>query len=79
MDLQTVTMDRDKARRAFLDYRAAVRERHDEEDEQIMRVYKFLAGAEGRQVLELSKTMRLGGTTQRRIKFWNDEDRKSVV
>lgn len=37
MDLQTIEMPRSEARAAFLDYRRAVRERHNAEDEAIMR------------------------------------------
>lgn len=61
MELATIDMPVDEARKAFEEYRAAVRERHDEEDEQIMRGYKVLA--EGQQVLNLPKTLKAGGVT----------------
>ncbi len=59
MDLATITMPEQKAREKFLEYRRAVRARHDDEDEQIMRGYKALAS--GRRVIELSKTIAAGG------------------
>lgn len=61
MELNTITMERNRARRAFLDYRRAVRERHDREDEQIMRGYRALA--RGQQLIRLSDTLRAGGST----------------
>lgn len=62
MDLQTIEMERPKARRAFLDYRKAVRERHNAEDEEIMRGYRELAA--GRTLLHLSQTMSAGGVSE---------------
>lgn len=63
MDLQAVTMDRQKAREAFLEYRDAVRIRHDEEDAQIMRGYRALA--QGKQVINLRETIAAGGVDER--------------
>lgn len=63
MDLSTIVMDRKAAREAFLDYRRAVRERHNAEDEQIMRGYRELA--RGSQLISLNETMRLAGTDER--------------
>lgn len=60
MDLATIEMPIDEAQQAFEEYRAAVRERHNEEDEQIMRGYRVLA--KGKQVLNLPKTLKAGGT-----------------
>lgn len=40
MNLATIEVDENTARRAFLDYRGAVRERHNAEDEMIMRGYR---------------------------------------
>jgi hypothetical protein len=54
-------MDRGPAREAFLEYRRSVRERHDAEDEQIMRGYRELA--RGRQLIRLSEAIVAGGTT----------------
>jgi hypothetical protein len=62
MQLEQITMDKDKARKAFLEYRGAVRERHDAEDEQIMRGYRALA--RGHQVINLPKTILAGGLTE---------------
>ena len=63
MELQTIEMERPAAREKFLEYRQAVRRRHVEEDAQIMRGYRQLAA--GRQVLQLSETLRAGGVTTR--------------
>jgi hypothetical protein len=59
MDLATIDMPADEAQQLFEEYRAAVRERHDEEDEQIMRGYRTLA--KGQQVLNLPQTIKAGG------------------
>lgn len=66
MELQTITApgdteqeQRQSARKAFLEYRAAVRERHNEEDAQIMRGYRALS--QGKQLLHLTDTIRAGG------------------
>lgn len=78
MELATITMDRKPAREAFLAYRKSVRERHDQEDEQIMRGYRALA--RGQQLIRLSDTLRAGGSeevsfpsrrwTDRRLETW---------
>jgi hypothetical protein len=62
MDLATITMDRTAARKAFLEYRAAVRDRHDAEEEQIMRGYRALA--QGRQLLNLREAIAAGGVDE---------------
>ncbi len=66
MELATITMPgRTKpeqlhaARKAFLEYRAAVRDRHNEEDAQIMRGYKALS--QGKQLIHLTDTIKAGG------------------
>lgn len=61
MDLTTITMDKAEARRRFLEYRNSVRQRHNAEDEQIMRGYRALAN--GRQVIDICATLRKGGMT----------------
>lgn len=66
MNLATIEMDRNVARRAFLDYRAAVRERHDEEDRAIMTGYRALS--RGQQLIRLSDTLRAGGTETKTIR-----------
>lgn len=63
MELSTITLDRNAARKAFLEYRTAVRERHNAEDEAIMRGYRELS--RGRQLLKLSETIRAGGFDER--------------
>jgi hypothetical protein len=62
MELATIEMERPKARQAFLDYRRAVRERHNAEDEAIMRGYRALAA--GKQLIRLDETLVAGGTTE---------------
>ena len=59
MNLQTITMDKNEARKAFLDYRRAVRERHSDEDVQIMRGYRAMC--KGLHVIELNATMQAAG------------------
>lgn len=63
MDLATMTMERGEARKAFAEYRGAVRDaRHaemTEADQAIMRGYKALA--RGNQVISMVETMRAGG------------------
>lgn len=59
MDLSTITMPRSEARAKFLEYRRAVKERHDAEDEAIMRGYKALAA--GSQLIRLADTISAGG------------------
>ena len=61
MQLDTIKMDRNEARRAFLEYRAAVRDRHDHEDEAIMRAYR--AASRGAQLIRLSEVLAAGGLT----------------
>lgn len=63
MELATITMPKDEARKAFLEYRTAVRERHNDEDQAIMRGYKWLS--EGKQVLSLRETMSTGGLDEK--------------
>lgn len=59
MDLHEITMDRQLAREAFLDYRRAFREEGAAIDGELMRGYKELAA--GRQLIRLSETIRAGG------------------
>lgn len=59
MDLNTITMEKPKARQAFLDYRKAVREGGGTEDQAIMRGYRELA--KGTQLISLSETIAAGG------------------
>lgn len=56
----TITMDRNKAREAFLDYRRSVRERLTAEDERIMAGYKALS--QGQQLINLREVISAGGT-----------------
>lgn len=59
MDVQTITMDRGPALEAFREYRDAVRLRHDDEDEAIMRGYRELA--RGGRLVRLDDVLRAGG------------------
>jgi hypothetical protein len=70
MNLATIEIDKDKAKEAFQSYREAVRERHDAEDEQMMRAYR--EAAKGSPLIRLSEAMAAGGATTMRY------DRKSV-
>lgn len=60
MQLATIDMDRSEARKAYLEYRDEIRQRHDTELEQIMAGYRALA--RGHQVIDLVATLRAGGT-----------------
>jgi hypothetical protein len=59
MNLSTINVDRQQAREAFLHYRRAVRERHNREDQLLMRGYRALS--QGRQVIDLKQTISAGG------------------
>jgi hypothetical protein len=63
MELATIDMPVEEAQSAFEEYRAAVRERHNEEDAAIMRGYRVLA--RGQQVLRLSSTVRAGDVEEK--------------
>jgi hypothetical protein len=58
-------MEPDAARKAFLEYRQAVRSRHNEEDATIMRGYKELAA--GHQVLHLHDVMKAAGVDEKNL------------
>jgi hypothetical protein len=89
MDLATIEMAKPKARQAFLEYRAALREGHVEHeretvkkrlaevDEAVMRGYRELA--RGRQLLQLSETLRAGGLTDVPSRRWDYTDRRSYA
>lgn len=62
MDLQPMLMERDAARRAFLEYRDAFRSQHAALDGELMRGYKALA--EGSALIRLSETIRKGGADE---------------
>lgn len=73
MQLDTITMDRHAARKAFLEYRDAIRsDRHDQlrkEDEQIMRAYR--EAAKGVSLIRLSDALAAGGTQQIEVAWTN--------
>jgi hypothetical protein len=59
MNISTITMDTDKAREAWQNYRKAVQRRHTVEEAILMRGYKHLA--KGKQVLDLLDVMKTVG------------------
>lgn len=59
LEAATMKMDRDTARKNFLEYRAAVRERHNAEDAQIMRGYRAMS--QGKQLIRLTEVIVAGG------------------
>lgn len=63
MDLATIEMEPEVAEEKWREYRAAVKERHDDEDAAIAQGYKALA--RGHRLIELSKTLTAGGFTTR--------------
>lgn len=79
MNVTTISMDRQQARRAYLDYRAAVRARHDEEDAAIMRGYRELA--KGHEVLNLHDAMSEAGVCEQgrpRLAICRADERRVV-
>lgn len=62
MDLATIDMQPDAARKAFLEYRRAVQDGGSAEDEQIMLGYRELA--KGRTLIRLSETIHDGGVDE---------------
>lgn len=66
MDLATMAVEKTEARKAFLSYRDALKTRHDDELEQIMKGYRELS--RGRQVVHLSETIKAGGFDARRYR-----------
>jgi DNA (cytosine-5)-methyltransferase 1 len=64
MNLTTISMPKKEARAAFLEYRRAVRQRHNAEDEAIMRGYRAMSL--GRQIIDLHQVMREAGVAVRR-------------
>lgn len=63
MDVSTITMPREQARSAFEQYRDAVKLRHTEEDEQIMRCYRELSL--GHDLLDVRRAMTETGLDER--------------
>jgi hypothetical protein len=64
MNLETITMNQTEAKRAFIEYRNAVRAKHSDEDAEIMRGYKALA--KGQQLISLQAAIRAGGCVETR-------------
>jgi len=59
MNIQTITMDKTKAREAFLHYRSSVRARFTKEDHALMVGYRALA--KGKILLDLADVMKQAG------------------
>lgn len=85
MDLQPMVMERNAARRAFLEYRDAFREQGRRIDAELMRGYRELAA--GKQLIRLSETISQGGADElgrprlavaradeQRVEFWRAID-----
>lgn len=70
MELNTIEMDRTEAQRAFIAYKNAVKQRHSEEDAEIMRGYRALA--RGMQLIKLTDTMKAGGTMEVTHNGWRN-------
>ena len=70
MNLATLDLDPMVARKAFLEYRASVRQRHSEEEAQIMRGYRALS--QGKIVIDLAATIRKGGGHIQRSRWGGD-------
>lgn len=64
MNLNAITMECSQARQFFLDYRRAVKARHNDEDELLMRGYRQLAL--GKQLLNVPEAIQLGGLDENR-------------
>jgi hypothetical protein len=63
MELNAIAVDRNEARRAFIEYRDAFRKNRLEEDEALMRGYRVLS--EGKQIISLVDTIRAGGADEK--------------
>jgi len=70
MNLDPIVMDVKEAKRAFIEYRNAVRTRHSDEDAAIMQGYKALS--KGLQLIKLSEAVKAGGTVEHTFKTWNN-------
>ena len=83
MNLQPMTMDRNEARRAFLEYRDAFRQDAQRIDGELMRAYRELSA--GKQLIKITDVIREGGVDdagrprlalaradERSIEFWRD-------
>jgi hypothetical protein len=80
VELATITEDPHVARRAYLEYRAAVRSgarrklgeaqrRYDRVDDATMRAYRALS--QGKQLIRLADTVRAGGVTRVEARAWS--------
>lgn len=80
MDLQPMVMDKSAAEAAFKEYRAAFMAERNRIDGELMRGYKALK--EGKQLIELSKTIAAGGEDERhlpRLAFGRADEREIQV
>ncbi len=65
MRLATIEMPAIEARKAFVEYRHAVRERHDKEDEALMRCYRELA--RGKLIVNIFESMHKAGVNSKNL------------
>lgn len=68
MELPVMTMPRAEARRKFVEYREAVKQRHDDELAEIMQGYRQMSL--GRQVISLCQAVKDGGTVEVTDQFY---------
>lgn len=59
MQLPVIEMQKPEARKAFLEYRRAVKERHNVEDEALLRIYRNVS--QGKMVINIFEAMHAGG------------------
>lgn len=71
MDLKPIIMDRNAARRAFIEYREAFRKTHKAQDEEIMRGYRALA--QGKQLISLTAAIQAAGIVEHKVKRWDGQ------
>jgi hypothetical protein len=69
MQLPTIDMEKDKAKELAAQYRAAVKERRDAEDEMMARAYREVA--KGTPLIRLSEAIALGGTVEKIARDWS--------
>lgn len=77
MQLDTIEVPQDIARREFLNYRRLAREQRTAEDEQMMRAYR--EAAKGQRLIRLPDVLRAGGLSEREVDLthWNYERKRS--
>lgn len=80
MELHTLEVDAEVARKAYLDYRRIVREHRTDEDEQMMRAYK--AASKGQRLIRLPEALVAGGLTYSHpiaVTWWDSSQKRNVA